>query len=408
MGHFPLRPPLLPMPRNLGWVLNRAFGPVDGVLACPDPSSVVQLASRLSLAPRIGGRLPPERLAAEVGEDTAAEFRRRYRLTAAAAVLKQDLCGALGKRAEEIQAPLVFLKGAALNLPGSVPIGLRESSDIDVLLPVGKAEEFSQCLSGEGWTSEDVPLGEQHLTPLLHPGGMGLVEVHWRLTGLRVSGREPASYGDLEAQGLLFPVDTFPGNCYRLSDEAQIAHLVTHALGQHLWFPGSYPQLRFLADMVDLGVDEELRSEFRDGGYRWIEEDVREDVFAAAMDLLSLFTRGENAEDVWNGHSPPSLYLRHILLGVDDPRYLQSIRFRSVSRGLRQPGERGRAVLGLLKTSLWLTRGQVDQLYGKPRGRLGYLGWRLFRPFDVILRLVRYGFSWISVRLARIAGPDRG
>ncbi|MFZ5786942.1 MAG: hypothetical protein ACOY3Y_10920, partial [Acidobacteriota bacterium] len=59
----------------------------------------------------------------------------------------------------------------------------------------------------------------------------------------------------------------------------------------------------------------------------------------------------------------------------------------------------------LLWHSLVLTRGQVDAVYGGPRSAMGYFGMRVWRPFDVMLRALRYGASWARRRLAREARP---
>ncbi|MEN8164875.1 MAG: hypothetical protein ABFS37_12155, partial [Acidobacteriota bacterium] len=61
---------------------------------------------------------------------------------------------------------------------------------------------------------------------------------------------------------------------------------------------------------------------------------------------------------------------------------------------------RGRSAT-LLRT-LWgatvLTRGQVHALYGKPKSTWGYWGYRLYRPFDLIGRTLRYGRAAIKGR----------
>jgi hypothetical protein len=49
-------------------------------------------------------------------------------------------------------------------------------------------------------------------------------------------------------------------------------------------------------------------------------------------------------------------------------------------------------------STVFLSEAQIDAIYGRPRGRLGYLGRRLARPFDLLLRLGRYGVSWVRVQ----------
>jgi hypothetical protein len=51
---------------------------------------------------------------------------------------------------------------------------------------------------------------------------------------------------------------------------------------------------------------------------------------------------------------------------------------------------------------VFLTRAQVDMIYGRPRTELGYLGRRLARPLDLAWRLGRYAASAIRLRLRRV------
>jgi hypothetical protein len=41
------------------------------------------------------------------------------------------------------------------------------------------------------------------------------------------------------------------------------------------------------------------------------------------------------------------------------------------------------------KSLFVLSRTQIDVVYGKPRSKWGYLGWRLARPFDLLRRGAR-------------------
>ena len=92
------------------------------------------------------------------------------------------------------------------------------------------------------------------------------------------------------------------------------------------------------------------------------------------------------------------MLLRHILAGRLDAEYEASLRlgfFRP------QPSDRlpvvrfVRSVLG----AVFLTRGQIDAIYGPPRRPLGYLGRRLARPFDLLRRLGRYSAHTVRLRL---------
>jgi len=51
--------------------------------------------------------------------------------------------------------------------------------------------------------------------------------------------------------------------------------------------------------------------------------------------------------------------------------------------------------------ALVLTDAQIDIVYGPTRSRLGYMGRRLARPFDLVRRIVRYAAAAARVRLRR-------
>jgi len=52
-------------------------------------------------------------------------------------------------------------------------------------------------------------------------------------------------------------------------------------------------------------------------------------------------------------------------------------------------------------SAVFLTRSQIDAIYGPPRHPLGYLGRRLARPFDLLRRLGRYSARTVRLRLDR-------
>ncbi len=311
-------------------------------------------------------------------------------------MLRRELCAYLASQAE---TNVVFLKGVALDLAHVVPAGFRQASDIDVLLSEDDADRLWAALKTEGWTSMEVPTGQQHLPTLAHPEGLGNVEIHWRLRGFEVEPGRWAGIDDLRSLELLTPVEGMPGRCFIPTHEAMIAHLVTHALDQHFWFPGSYPQLRFLADLQDLGWNRRRLESFSENGFRWIARHVAPVLLEAVTDLLERFEAGEAPGEIWVGDDPAGRYLRHVVLGVRDPAYREALRLRAISHTMTTPGRRLGGLKGLLGTTFWMTRGQIDQVFGKPESEWGYWGRRLIRPFDVAGRFIRYGASWLRVRM---------
>ena len=79
------------------------------------------------------------------------------------------------------------------------------------------------------------------------------------------------------------------------------------------------------------------------------------------------------------------------------PDYEQALRlglFRPQPSERSRPVQLARAVLG----AVFLSDAQIDAVYGPPRNRLGYLGRRLARPFDLLWRLGSYGARWARLR----------
>jgi hypothetical protein len=98
------------------------------------------------------------------------------------------------------------------------------------------------------------------------------------------------------------------------------------------------------------------------------------------------------------GGDEPGVLLRHLVAGVLDESYLRAMKFRSLAAKPVDVG-RPRSVLKTVRNALWPARAQIDILYGRPHSELGYLGWHLWRPFDLVGRAVRYGVAAIRHRM---------
>jgi hypothetical protein len=120
-----------------------------------------------------------------------------------------------------------------------------------------------------------------------------------------------------------------------------------------------------------------------------VEQDVPAAEAQAVRRLCARLAAGEDPAG-WDGHE--EILLRHILAGRLDPGYERALRlglFRPQPSDRSRPVQLARTVLG----AVFLSDAQVDALYGPPRGRLGYLGRRVARPFDLLARLGRYGWA---------------
>ena len=241
-----------------------------------------------------------------------------------------------------------------------------------------------------GWKSSGLPDAEHQLPALKDPQG-GAVEVHRLLPGVRLEGGSSATFAVLDRLGLLVPLPLgWPGRNAAPAPEVQAAHVLVHGLGQHGYWPGSYSLLRMVADLIDLNA---LGKALTDRAAAWVEKDVPAAEAEAVRGLCAVLAAGEEPPK----DSGEETLLRHMLAGRLDPDYEKSLRlglFQSQPTDLSRPVQLVRTILG----AVFLTDAQIDVLYGRPRTRLGYLGRRLARPFDLVLRLGRYSLRWVKLR----------
>jgi hypothetical protein len=381
------RPPPLAISPEVRWMLLRAFGPAGAPFpAAVEPAAALAAARRFEVSARIAVRQGRRRLDAELGEETAAGFARdRARAAAGGMRLMEEVRQVAGVAAD-LGMPLACLKFAALEGTGLLAAGSRGACDVDLLAPGERAGELWQALLGAGFRSSGFPEAEHQLPALTGPRG-GVVEIHRHLPGVRLDGAASATFAALDRAGLLRPLPDLPGRCAAPLPEVLAAHVLVHGLGQHGYWPSSYSLLKMVADLLDLG-------ELPDRAAAWVARDVSADETAAARRLIGRLAAGEDPAG-WNG--PEEELLRHILAGRLDPEYAGALRmglFRPQPSERSRPVQLARAVLG----AVFLSDAQIDAVYGPPRGRLGYLGRRLARPFDLLRRLGSYGARWARLR----------
>lgn len=362
-------------------MLLRAFGPPGAPFPeAVDAAGALAAARRFEVSPRVAARQGRARLAAELGPETAAAFQRDLTSAAGQELRLEALLREIAGVAAEREIPLVLLKFAALSAGGIVAPGARSACDLDVLVPPERAGELQEALASQGFRSSGLPESEHQLPALVHPAG-GVVEVHRLMIGVRPEGGGSATVAALERAGLLDPAPGLPG-CLLPVREAQMAHVLVHGIGQHGFWPASYPLLRMLGDLIDLGFHREPALAGRAAGL--VARDVDSEEAEAVRDLCHALAGGAEP----GGHG--ALLLRHILAGRLDADYAAALRL-SLFRD--QPSDRP-PVVRKVRTALaavFLTRAQIDAIYGRPRHVLGYLGRRLARPFDLLRRLWSYG-----------------
>ncbi|HEY3571641.1 MAG TPA: nucleotidyltransferase family protein [Thermoanaerobaculia bacterium] len=384
------RPPRLALSPEARWMLLRAFGPAGAPFPkAVDPAAALAMARRFEVSARIAVRQGRERLRAEVGEETAAEYARDRARAAAVGMRLMGEARRVAEVAAGLGCPLACLKFAALEGTGLLAAGSRGACDVDLLAPGDRAEELWRALAAAGFRGSGMPEAEHQLPALAGPQG-GVVEIHRHLPGVRLEGAASASFEALDRAGLLLPLPDLPGRCVAPAPEVLAAHGLVHGLGQHGYWPSSYSLLKMVADLLDLGS-------LTDRAAAWVARDVSDEEASAVRRLLERLAAGEDPAG-WEG--PEEELLRHILAGRLDEEYAGALRlglFRPQPSERSRPAQLARAVLG----AVLLSDAQIDAVYGRPRTRLGYLGRRLARPFDLLLRLGSYGVRWVRLRRER-------
>lgn len=386
---FRFRPPAFPLnDPALRWVLIRAFAP-PGTAAPPlsDPSQALARARELSLVARVAARTGRELLTAELGAAAAGEFLAASRAAAARALQLEGLRGRVTAVARSLGVPLVLLKFAALESAGRLAPGSRSASDLDVLVSTSDAQSLIAGLRGAGFELGHEP-DQEHHWPALFSQGVAL-ELHRHLPGVTAPGHAEAfaTLPALAGCGALVEVE--PG-LYRPADAVLGAHLLAHVLAQHGLTPEAYPFLRAFGDLSDLGLAS-APDETWEGIRRWLATALSSTEIDAARALLRRLAAGESE----SLEGDAAVLLSHLLAGTFDPHYRSALKLRLFAPPLSERS-RGRAFAAFLGRTLWLSDAQIDAVYGRPRTRFGYLGRRLWRPFDLVGRSLRA--AWAAAR----------
>lgn len=328
----------------------------------------------------------------------AAAFRLEHEAARRKATLLGALTAEVARVAAGLGAPIVLLKFAALRALGRLPDGLRGAGDVDVLAAPDRAPALAEALGTLGFRPAGF-FGEEYQLPQLRDARGRAVEIHVHVPGLRPSLGGPRSTVDaLAASGLLQRID-LPGECWVPRPHVLVAHAVTHALVHHGFAPEGYPAFRLVSDLIALGAHED--SALARAALPLVADEMAPGEMEAAVALTNRLVAGDpSLFEPASASSPEGVLLRHFVAGPLDPDYTRATRLR----GVLTPSGAGSRQTGLLHETwraLFLTDAQIDILYGAPRSRLGYFGWRLARPFDLLFRAARYVTAWARDRLRR-------
>ncbi|HEV8241941.1 MAG TPA: nucleotidyltransferase family protein [Thermoanaerobaculia bacterium] len=391
MSGFRFHPPAVSLTRELHWVLLRAFGPLEAAApAGVDLASAVELATRLGVAARIGARA---RGVAELATAPAATADLAHASAQAAAtqLRAREAAHDVAAAGAEAAVGCCFLKGTALADINALLPGGRPIADVDVLVRVDAGDRLGAALVRRGFAagaSEEYP----HQLPAFRHPGLGMVEVHRHLPGVAVPpSTRFATFDHLEQAGVIEASPELGPAAKVPARHVVVAHALAHALAQHGWSPSAYPQLRLIADLLDLGIAGEDGEPLLDRALPMIDRWVPAEEVRAAYELCRLLAAGSSLDLA--SDEPPILLLRHMLAGTLDDRYREALKLDAVAHPLHE-GTRLGGRWAALRQAVVLSRSQVDRIYGPQRSRWGYLMWRLLRPFDLARR-------WLAALRAR-------
>jgi putative nucleotidyltransferase-like protein len=391
MSGFRFRPPGVSLTPELRWVMLRAFGPVEAAApAGVDLAAATQLAARLGVAARIGARA---RRATELAAAPAisGELARASAGAAASQLRAREAAAEVAAAAAEAALPCCFLKGLALEANGALLPGGRPLADVDVLVPADAAARLGAALARRGFqpgAGEEYP----HQLPAFQHPRLGAVEVHRHLPGVAPPRScRFATFDELAAAGWLVPWPELAPAASRPAPQVVVAHALAHALAQHGWSPSGYPQLRLLADLIDLGIASDDGEAWLAAALPLVERWVPPAEVSAVGEACRLLETGQLNE--LDGDAPAILLLRHMLAGALHERYREALKLDALAHPLHQ-GTRLAGWWAAAQQAVVLSPTQVDRIYGPQRSRWGYLRWRLLRPLDLARR-------WLAACRAR-------
>jgi hypothetical protein len=396
--HSRFRPPHAEIDATIGWVLARSFGPTDAELSPPpDSAGAVARARQFDLAARIGARTPVEILQRDLGAKGARELLVASAVVGAINARLLALARQIATLAEAVHAPVAFLKGIALLASGTVRDNARALSDVDVLVRDGDAPALIESLRERGFISADSPPTEYHLPPLTRSINE-TIEVHVRVPAVRAAPDGPwVGLDDLLSLGQLGALPGWPATTHAPSAEFLRAHALAHGLAQHGLAPDTYPMTRMFCDLVDLGPGGGTPTPSPEHALG-LAIDVCPGEVSAVLALCHSLRAGAAAGiDPVGAHPEQRALLHHLVLAPSDERYRAALRLRAPLNSLTELSLARHWWREITQTA-FPSRGQLAVIYGPRRTSLGYALLRLWRPFDLALRTLRYSCQALQSR----------
>ncbi len=272
--------------------------------------------------------------------------------------------------------PVVLLKGAALGASMRVEPGSRWSSDVDVLVSEDAIEGLAAALVERGFRCAEGTLDCEHQLPPFEREAGERVELHRFLPGVTRPGeRRFVSLEALDAAGVLESLEGWPATTRVPRAGVLAAHALVHGIAQHGLSPRTYPLMRMLADLIDLGAAASDGEALMAEAQAWTVRHVNAEEVAAVRATVTALVAGRVES---------SPLLDHVLAGLLDDRYADSLKLRALGS---EPSHR--SPLAARAHAAWhaVFPGRA-RLAGLSPGRSTALG-AVWRPFVVAARAAR-------------------
>jgi len=388
---------------EMGWAFNHAFADEprsSGAEYLPEVS--VDHAFRFGLAARIGARCEWSRLVSQLGEKAANELIAVHKQSVVSELRHRSVIRMIQQVSERLGIQAVFIKGAALFIDNTSILGSRLTTDVDVLVAASEAGGLQNVLIARGWIeAADTEEKEHQLQTLHHPSG-AMIEVHCAFRGVHSdSTQRGLSLKDVCDLGLTRTVVVEDLSMTIPCREVLIANALVHGIAQHGYLPLTYPLTQMIADVQDLGVSDEREAAFWKTGFPLISKNISRAEVASVFDLAQRLSLGEPLVEIECSQTAAGRLLRHVIAGLTDSRYRDSLVFRSVLDPLPTTS-RAAAQMTSIRHVIWPNRkGMADRFgHGKLQNMPLWI-WRVFRPLHLTWVLVRIVKNWLSTKIRR-------
>jgi hypothetical protein len=217
--------------------------------ACPNWTEYLRLVDR-HRTPALSWAAIKRAFRVHVPEQVKRELQKRSDVSRLQAMLHLQLLGGALKGLNQSGIPVMPLKGPLLSLALYGDAGLRQSKDLDILVPQKEIPQAQECLEKMGWLPSaeysslsprqwEATIRHEHHISYVHPRQGCPLELHWR--------KEWYSPHETELHWARSRRSEWLGSSYRAMSTADLAIYLCNHGGRHHWF-----RAKWLGDLARL------------------------------------------------------------------------------------------------------------------------------------------------------------